>query len=1118
MHNWDEALKQLSRGELDFDAMHLNVSATVERIPAVLVPRFVGVCRALLEIQKKAQSVDGDLAEGLLLVVILLPQFVLRVASNDDVPTQTSKISRALHLFEEGKWLRLTKELFAQGKRRRAFLASNLDTVQHITSEEKAKRAEDLVAGGALGKARTVLTSEGLAQGNTDDIKMDLLRRHPQRKHSWDVCSESEAASLRESGVQLDRLLLLKTCMKAKPLKCADQYGWRVREYLGHLLRDVECGTLLASQLMQPLSTGTLRLSTGCLSRVAGGRLFALSKAPKRGVRPIVVSDAFRSLTAQALFQHSQVSKELQDYFLRSHPRVQQFGVGVPHGATTLVHVVSAIIGGVEVDVAADGPLSIRDVAVVSLDVHNAFNEVSRRSVFEAVHNSRGAKYSTSLLQRFAPFLELVYGKQGKLSYRSPAGERVDILSAEGTHQGDVFSPCLFAATIHPEICECMDGFPNVCALLWADNIFLLGPLEDCAQAARDIRDRLPSKGLELNEDESVAFVRNWHARAECDTPWSELCGVMDEVCIRYAQSGIKVVGVPLGSQAFINSTLDGVMQRLEFELDKISVVTDGVRFLQLLRFCENAMFDHIIGALPPLLCERHAKAFDKAILRALEAYCAFPVMVDSTDAQVFAEARHCFRDSTACGGLGLTSVACKSVPAFYAASAHSIRFIATMPALVDILERSRGVGGMPSLSDCDGPRAFGNFLTSEFADVEEVLLQHGCVKQLRSSQILRGPNPVLPCFAAVLGCERDPEGAMIPIPPQKVLTKAYVPNIRTQADSLLSKTQCWLKSQRSSVSLGDHQESPILPWLGVPKTEYRSFKLTYSPMAFLSARPCTRFHNFSQGEFALWVRSMFGLPFDNGDNAGFCAGFGNTCHEKAHCNEEVDRWGHHLRTCAEIGAKDKCWTRAHDFVLQSFNCVLSQTDFTFTTYDGDVAQHSPQDGKKGDLWIQEPILNCTGLIADFKLTHPVVGVASKKAQLGQIKPRAVAEEARDKRNKHARPYEVAKLRFIPLIASTYGEVNDEMIRLIWAIARRAASTRFVELDAANQGEKSSDRKGQIYTQMRGVVAAAVAHAGVARIMHSALLDGCGLPKRQYRKRKQQPEYDIHEALSSQTS
>ena len=75
--------------------------------------------------------------------------------------------------------------------------------------------------------------------------------------------------------------------------------------------------------------------------------------------------------------------------------------------------------------------------------------------------------------------------------------------------------------------------------------------------------------------------------------------------------------------------------------------------------------------------------------------------------------------------------------------------------------------------------------------------------------------------------------------------------------------------------------------------------------------------------------------------------------------------------------------------------------------YDADVAQHSAQDGEKGDLWIQEPIHSCKGLIADFRLTHPVVGVASKSAPLGKVqsKPKAVVAEAREKRNKHAQPY-----------------------------------------------------------------------------------------------------------------
>ena len=112
----------------------------------------------------------------------------------------------------------------------------------------------------------------------------------------------------------------------------------------------------------------------------------------------------------------------------------------------------------------------------------------------------------------------------------------------------------------------------------------------DCARAARDIGTRLPSRGLELNEDESVAFIRNWHACAECDTPWSELCGEVDDVCIRYAQNGIKVVGVPLGTRPFINNTLDVVCDKLESELEKISVIRDGVMFLQLLRFCETGI------------------------------------------------------------------------------------------------------------------------------------------------------------------------------------------------------------------------------------------------------------------------------------------------------------------------------------------------------------------------------------------------------------------------------------------------------------------------------------------------------------------------------------------------
>ena len=722
--------------------------------------------------------------------------------------------------------------------------------------------------------------------------------------------------------------------------------------------------------------------------------------------------------------------------------------------------------------------------------------------------------YSTPLLQPFIPFLEAFYGRKGKLAYRTPLGDTMDIPSAEGTHQGDVWSPCLFAATLHPEVCACVDSFPDVFALLWADNVFLLGPLQDCARVAASLQQRLPSVGLELNDEESMAFVRAWAGRPEPETPWSNLCEAVDDVCIRYTPAGLKVVGVPVGCPDYVTKLLDATCDKVEAELRKISIVKDGLVFLQLLRFCENTRFDHILGALPPHMCARHARRFDKAILQALEAYCDLPTMVDAADVPFFNVARHCFRDPTASGGLGLTAAAPKAAPAFYAASAHSLRFIHSIPSLRKaLLSLPPPDASNPSMPQLD-PRSLSCCLASEFADVQEELLQNGCVLQLRSSQPLIGVRPVLPCFPAILGMEYAPEGSLHPIPPQKLLTKTYVPALRRSVSPVMSDTQTYLKAQRSSVELGDHQKSHILDWLGIPKTDYRSFKLSYSPMSFLASRPCTAYHKFSRGEFSLWLRSYFGLPFDNGENTGFCAGFGNAFHDASPCKDKVDRWGHHLHTCGHIGNKDGCWTRSHDYVLSAFHSILSQTDWNATTY---VPQHNHDDGKKGDLWIREPIAGCRkGVVGDFTLTHPFVGTASKSAPLGKVKAKALSVAAGSKHTKHAPAYEALNVRFIPLVATSYGEINDEMIRLVWAIARRAAAARFAELDANILGAKSQDRKGQIYTQMRGVIAAAVAHASIARIIHSPVLDGCDKPHPKGRAKKR-PEYNLVDAMSTQT-
>ena len=116
-------------------------------------------------------------------------------------------------------------------------------------------------------------------------------------------------------------------------------------------------------------------------ARSAGGKLFALSKAPKKGVRPIVVTDAVRALVCKTLYSQEEVQKSLADYSTNIHPRVMQMGIGLKSGATIMQHLICTLLGA-HPDCYAT-PCNDKDkIAAVTIDVKNAFNEVSRATLF----------------------------------------------------------------------------------------------------------------------------------------------------------------------------------------------------------------------------------------------------------------------------------------------------------------------------------------------------------------------------------------------------------------------------------------------------------------------------------------------------------------------------------------------------------------------------------------------------------------------------------------------------------------------------------------------------------------------------------------------------------------
>lgn len=371
--DWREAVKGLVEGKINLGEADRYTGFTATKIPYTCRHGFVCAVGDVLEVIEQL-SADGEARAKLFNILWLMPQLVLRVRARDGKRGVQEKIDRALRTFNMGGWAKLVSDLRRDGERHRK--AKTKNGSMPLSAEEKTFKAEQLIAEGALGKARTLLTSAGFAHEHAqmEEIVEDLQRRNPQAQSG-----EEWGSSQGRGDCSLSREDFLKAALKAKAMKAPDQWGWREREYMLPLLFDEAVGSRLARLVLCPMAQGIMHLPNDVLSRIAGGKLFALSKYPKKGVRPIVVGDAVRSLVARTLYYHDDSwQRDVQDYFTKTHPRVYQFGVGVRNGAVTLYHLLALKLGGMAYDIENTDPHNLNCAGVISVDVHNAFNAISR--------------------------------------------------------------------------------------------------------------------------------------------------------------------------------------------------------------------------------------------------------------------------------------------------------------------------------------------------------------------------------------------------------------------------------------------------------------------------------------------------------------------------------------------------------------------------------------------------------------------------------------------------------------------------------------------------------------------------------------------------------------------
>ena len=493
----------------------------------------------------------------------------------------------------------------------------------------------------------------------------------------------------------------------------------------------------------------------------------------------------------------------------------------------------------------------------------------------------------------------------------------------------------------------------------------------------------------------------------------------------------------------------------------------------QMLRFCENTRFTHVLRALPPQSVDKAARDVDAAILTALEDYLGWPEMPDSHVSARYVAARRMLRGPIREGGFGLTSAHDIRYPAFYHAAAHSLRWICNMPSLVELLGWDLS----------QQPRTIPNSFVGEFCDAEEQLLWHGCTRPLDTSARPSGETALLPAWTDLIFPQ--PTGSFFPIPPQRVVVRSHLVEKHPSTSPDFHDTFPFM-CNRKLQAIRDHTSSPLKDLLGFTKKQKETATITYNPMAFLMAIPATKWQLFPKHLFKTWTRLALDLPFE--DSTPICK----------FCGQQQDDTGHHRATCPK--ATSVAWKRGHAHVVEALASVLDTAGMLHTSKEAEIPTHADS-GKKGDLLVQCQVGPFEKLVLDFSLTHPRSG-RSRLHPIGQWKPDAVAHTARRKDAKHAIQYEQTQHAFLSLTADTYGKLSEDFVRFIWMVANTAASanSRPSQPESDNTPPSSSQldtfalTRGSYFSRMRVQIGAAIAKAAAVRFLADNTTDSLPLP------------------------
>ena len=711
---------------------------------------------------------------------------------------------------------------------------------------------------------------------------------------------------------------------------------WRY-EFLKALLTNDSARQLLCFDKFAEMILQAKDLPDFLVETLRIGNLFGTIK-PDGSTRPIALIDILRRwLTKAVAFQYK---KEWASCLGRL-----QYAVGISAGVEKIVHTLNTFI---EV---ADNDL----FCVGEADCRNAFNCCNREM------------FMTNLQTNFPelfPFFYLWYSGESKLIFEMENGSKQFILSSEGTTQGDPGAMFLFCVGLKTPLTNIAKRAPPQSMIVsFADNINLGSKKEDFNILWQITEEELAAYHLKVRRDKS--YVYPLHSGEH----QIEVHNYPEGIQILY--EGFKSLGIPIGSEAFIEEVLNKKLKKNENLINGIIELDDLQIGGLLLRYCANSRINYWNRILPPqsLAKQNFLENHDKSILNCFKQIHRISSVDDSQRVQIALP--------LSMGGMGLLSAFQHSKAAYIGSVTETVK---------EIWDRNKEFFFMSTMHTMED---MNELQWIKFAEESWFDL----------NQMLKVQDPTF-------------EGLMKWDINELCKTTTSFDTF-SQGDSVSDS-----QTKRMQSILSHHINKAKFEQL-LSSTDNRFKKRLLSAggigsAGFLYAIPCNPTLVMTNMQMEIAVKLRIGCEVCSSSDIS----------NKCLCGQQIDKFGDHFLVCKNGSEK----FNRHNMWLHSWERLIKKSTSPSLSLEKPLyalgITQANNFNKRIDL--VEHKINEQSIMADVSITHPTS--ANLTNQNISTPGYAALTREKEKHKKYDESATKLNMKFVPLIAETYGRMGLEAI------------------------------------------------------------------------------------------